>query len=354
MTATQEGRELGAPLAAHRIDTAALAKYLDARLPGFGSSCTVQQFRGGQSNPTYLVESQSGSYVLRKKPPGELLPSAHAVDREYRVIAALAGSTVPVPETYLLCRDESIIGQMFYLMAYVPGRVLADPRLPGCAPAERMAMYESMVSALGRLHALDYAAIGLSDFGRPSAYVARQVARWSAQYQASRLDEFPAMDQLIEWLPKLNPDDDQAALVHGDFRPGNVIFAAGDARLIAVLDWELSTIGHPLADLAYFLMPYRLESIGTTAGLRDIELESVGIPAEQHLLESYARSAGLGAVPEIDFYVAFAMFRLAAILAGVLRRGLEGNAADPRAIATGQAFKQVSASGWNILQRLAG
>ncbi len=353
MTAAQDGRDLDAPLAAHRIDTTALAQYLGARLPGFGDSCTVQQFRGGQSNPTYLVESQNGRYVLRKKPPGELLPSAHAVDREYRVISALAGSAVPVPATYLLCTDETVIGQMFYVMDYVAGRVIADPRLPGCVAAKRAVMYESMVGVLGSLHALDYAAIGLSDFGRPSAYVARQVARWSAQYDASKLDDFAAMDQLIEWLPKLNPDDDQAAIVHGDFRPGNVIFASDDSRVIAVLDWELSTIGHPLADLAYFLMPYRLESIGTTSGLEGADLRALGIPSEQALLETYARSAGLGSVPKMDFYVAFAMFRLAAILAGVLRRGVEGNAADPHAIATGQAFKKVSTSGWKILQRLA-
>ncbi|MDA0707138.1 MAG: phosphotransferase family protein, partial [Proteobacteria bacterium] len=289
----------------------------------------------------------------RKKPPGELLPSAHAIDREYRVISALANSAVPVPATYLLCVDENVIGQMFYIMDYVPGRVIADPRLPGCMPAERTAMYESMITALGNLHALDHAAIGLADFGRPSAYVARQVARWSKQYEASKLDDFAAMDKLIEWLPKLNPDDDQATIVHGDFRPGNVIFAADEARVIAVLDWELSTIGHPLADLAYFLMPYRLANIGTTNGLLDVDLQSLGIPSERMLLESYARSAQLSTVPDIDFHIAFAMFRLAAILAGVLRRGVDGNAADPRAIATGQAFKQIATSGWHILQRLA-
>ena len=354
MTVGRDGRELGAPLPAHRIDVAALAKYLGTRLPGFGDSCTVQQFRGGQSNPTYLVESRGRAYVLRKKPPGELLPSAHAVDREYRVISALAGSAVPVPATQLLCSDETVIGQMFYLMDYVPGRVIADPRLPGCTPAERSALYESMISALGHLHAIDYTAIGLADFGRPSAYVARQVARWSQQYQASQLDDVDAMDQLIEWLPKLNPGDDLATIVHGDFRPGNVIFAADETRVSAVLDWELATIGHPLADLAYFLMPYRLDSIGTTSGLKSVELPSLGIPSERALLECYARSAGLSAVPDIEFHLAFAMFRLAAILAGVLRRGVDGNAADPHAIATGQAFKQIANSGWQILQRLAG
>lgn len=341
-------------MAAHDIDPVVLANYLRAHIPGFGSTCTLQQFRGGQSNPTFLVETQGGSYVLRKQPPGELLPSAHAVDREYRVISALASSAVPVPDTYLLCSDASIIGQMFYVMDYVPGRVIADPRLPDCAPDERTAMYDSMITVIGTLHALDYQALGLADFGRPSAYVARQVARWSKQYEASRLDDVAAMDKLIEWLPQLNPADESSAIVHGDFRPGNVIFDTHEPRVNAVLDWELSTIGHPLADLGYFLMPYRLATIGTTGGLRGVDLQALGIPTEQALLESYARSAQLAAVPDMDFYVAFAMFRLAAILAGVLRRGVDGNAADPQAVATGQAFKQIATSAWDILRPLAG
>jgi aminoglycoside phosphotransferase (APT) family kinase protein len=338
----------------HGIDTVVLAEYLQARIPGFGASCTLQQFRGGQSNPTFKVATHDRSYVLRKQPPGELLPSAHAVDREYRVISALAGSAVPVPETYLLCSDRSIIGQMFYVMEYVPGRVIADPRLPDCAPDERAAMYDSMIRAIGTLHALDYQALGLADFGQPSAYVARQVARWSRQYAAAQLDAVAAMDELIEWLPRLNPGDESSAIVHGDFRPGNVIFDAVEPRVKAVLDWELATIGHPLADLAYFLMPYRLATIGTNSGLRGVDLPSLGIPTERALLQTYARSAHLDAVPEIDFYIAFAMFRLAAILAGVLRRGIDGNAADPQAIATGQAFKQVATSAWDILRPMTG
>lgn len=352
MTTAGHDHELGAPLAAHRIDTAALTKYLQARIAGFGDTCTIQQFRGGQSNPTYLLQAKGGNFVLRKKPPGELLESAHAVDREYRVLSALAGSTVPVPATRLLCTDETVIGQVFYVMDYVPGRVIADPRLPACTIAERGALYGAMIAAIGALHAVDYEAIGLADFGRPHDYVARQVARWSRQYEASRLDDVEAMEQLIAWLPALNPGDDSATIVHGDFRPGNLIFDAQQARVAAILDWELSTIGHPLADLGYFLMPYRLATIGTTNGLADADLQALGIPTEQALLEAYAHSANRASLPDIDFYIAFAMFRLAAILAGVLRRGVDGNAADPRAIETGRAFKYIAATARDILAGL--
>jgi aminoglycoside phosphotransferase (APT) family kinase protein len=352
VTATRHGHELAAPLAAHLFDTEVLAAWLSTRIPDFATICSIQQFRGGQSNPTFLLETNSRRYVLRKQPPGQLLPSAHAVDREYRVISALTGSAVPVPRTHVFCDDASVIGQVFYVMDYVPGRVIADPRLPDCTPLERAAMYDAMITAIGALHALDYCAIGLEDFGRPSNYVARQVARWSKQYEASRLDDDAAMEQLIAWLPKLNPAVDHASIVHGDFRPGNVIFDADEPRIVAVLDWELATIGHPLADLGYFLMPFRLATIGTTNGLQDVDVAALGIPDERALLESYASAAGLPEVPDIDFYIAFAMFRLAAILAGVLRRGVDGNAADPRAIATGKACKHIAASAWDILRRL--
>jgi len=358
MTATRDGRELGPPLEAHRFDEAALADYLAQHIPEIGGGCRIQQFLGGQSNPTFLIETQSGSYVLRKKPPGELLPSAHAVDREFRVTSALTDTAVPVARTHILCEDESIIGQMFYLMDYVPGRIFADPRLPGCAPAERTTMYGSLVEVIAALHAVDYRAAGLEDFGRPSGYVARQVTRWSKQYAASKLDDFEPMDKLIEWLSEHNPEDEQSSIVHGDYRPGNVIFDNKDARVAAVLDWELSTIGHPLADLGYFLMPYHLDAETSTNGMKGLDngikgldLGSLGIPSERALLESYAKSAHLEDVPNIDFYVAFSMFRLAAILAGVLRRGIEGNAADPRAIERGQTFKQFATSGWAIASK---
>ena len=352
MTEARDGRELGAPLDAHRLDEATLSTFLTDNIPGFSGEFTIQQFLGGQSNPTYLIEAGSGNYVLRKKPPGELLPSAHAVDREFRVTSALINTAVPVAQTYALCEDESIIGQMFYVMDYVPGRVIADPALPNCGADERNAMYRSMVEILGALHAIDYRAVGLEDFGRPSGYIARQVARWSKQYEASKLEDFEPMDRLIEILPRLDPADERSAVVHGDYRPGNVIFDNELPRVVSVLDWELSTIGHPFADLGYFLMAFHLDSGSAISGLQGLDIESLGIPTQQLLLEEYARSAGPDGVPDIDYYIAFSMFRLAAILAGVLKRGVTGNAADPRAIERGQTFKQVASSGWEILSKI--
>lgn len=349
MSARDDGRELGPPLEAHRFDETKLASYLAAHIPEFGSNCTVRQFLGGQSNPTFLVESGASTYVLRKKPPGKLLPSAHAVDREYRVISALAGSEVPVPATHLLCADEDVIGQTFYVMDYVPGRVFTDLTMPGCARDERAAMYHSAVGVLGRLHSVDYVAAGLDDFGRPSAYVARQVARWSQQYEASKVAECPDMDRLIEWLPGNNPDDERASIVHGDYRPGNLIYAPAAPEVAAVLDWELATIGHPLADLGYFLMPFRLDAGTSIGGLAGRDLDTLGIPSQQDLLATYADSAGSDAPPNVDFYIVFSMFRLAAILAGVLRRGLDGNAADPRAIEQGRTFRQLASAACAII-----
>ena len=352
MMSTRDGRELGVPLDAHQFDEAALTAYLAGHVPGFHGDCTIQQFLGGQSNPTFLIEDPSGSYVLRKKPPGQLLPSAHAVDREYRVISALADTAVPVPTTFVLCDDDSVIGQMFYVMDYVPGRVITDRELPGYAPAERTAMFHSLAEVLGRLHAVDYRSVGLADFGKPLAYVARQATRWTKQYEASRVEEFAPMDNVIAWLSENNPDDEQASIVHGDYRPGNVIFHNDEPAVAAVLDWELSTIGHPLADLGYFLSPYRMDAGTSSFGIRDLDLDALGIPPEAALLETYARAAGRDSVPNIDFYIVFSMFRLAAILAGVMRRGLDGNAADPRAVERGQTYKYIAENAWAIAQKL--
>ena len=347
MTDDLDGRDLGAPLAAHQIDEVALAKYLAKHIPDFGDTCTVQQFRGGQSNPTFLLQADGDSYVLRKKPPGELLPSAHAVDREFRVIAALDDSDVPVPKALHLCEDESVIGQMFYVMDYVAGRVFSDITLPDCTTDERTTAYLSSASVLGRLHAVDYQAVGLESFGKPDSYVARQVARWSRQYELSKTEDCKAMDELIAWLPANDPGDNRSAIVHGDYRPGNLIFSNHDASVAAVLDWELSTIGHPLADLGYFLLPYHLDENLRGHSLRGVDLGMLGIPAEQVLLDTY--KAGGHQVGNIDYYIVFSMFRLAAILAGVLRRGIDGNASDPSAIERGRAYSLFAQSALKIL-----
>jgi aminoglycoside phosphotransferase (APT) family kinase protein len=336
--AVADNRELGAPPEALRIDTARLDDYLREHIAGYEGGGNVQQFLGGQSNPTYLVEDASGTYVLRKKPPGKLLPSAHAVDREYRVVSALAGTGVPVPRARVLCDDDSVIGQMFYVMDYVPGRVFTGREMPDCSPADVTAMFESMAGVLGKLHAVNYEAVGLGDYGRPAAYVQRQIVRWSKQYEASKIEECAAMDDVIAWLSTSIPPDDRASLVHGDYRPGNVIFANDSPNVAAVLDWELSTIGHPLADVGYFLMPYRLDAASFPWGIQGLDLDAIGIPPEGALLEAYAQRARADEVPAIDFYIVFAMFRLAAILAGVLRRGLDGNASDPRAVEQGRAY----------------
>jgi aminoglycoside phosphotransferase (APT) family kinase protein len=337
-----DNRELGTPADAHKLNQAVLDDYLRAHIDGYHGGGNLKQFLGGQSNPTYLIEDASGSYVLRKKPPGRLLPSAHAVDREYRVISALASSGVPVPRTRLLCDDDSVIGQMFYVMDYVPGRVFAGRDMPDCSATEVTAMFGSMARVLGTLHSVDYIAAGLDDFGKPVAYVERQVARWSAQYDASKVEDCEPMDRVIEWLTANNPGDERAALVHGDYRPGNLIFASDSPDVVAVLDWELSTIGHPLADLGYFLMPHRLDAAATPFGLRGLDLEALGIPDEQDLVHAYQDSAGLDQTPDVDYYIVFAMFRLAAILAGVLKRGLDGNASDPRAVERGRSYSSLA------------
>ncbi len=347
MTSDSDSRDLGAPLAAHQLDERTLAKYLAKHIPDFGDTCTVQQFRGGQSNPTFLLQADGNSYVLRKKPPGELLPSAHAVDREFRVIAALNDSDVPVPKALHLCEDDSVIGQMFYVMNYVAGRVFSNITLPDCTPEERTSAYLSSASVLSKLHAVDYRAIGLESFGKPDSYVARQVARWSKQYALSKTEDCKAMDELIAWLPANDPEDKRSAIVHGDYRPGNLIFRNDDTSVAAVLDWELSTIGHPLADLGYFLLPFHLNENLRGHSLRGVDLSVLGIPTEQVLLDTY--SANGHKVSNIEYYIVFSMFRLAAILAGVLRRGIDGNASDPSAIERGRAYSLFAQSALELI-----
>ena len=347
------GANPGAELVAtvHSFDTAALAAYLRANVDDFTGDLVVEQFQGGQSNPTYRVTAGERRYVLRRKPPGQLLPSAHAVDREFRVMSALAGTDVPVAKTYALCEDAAVIGTVFYVMEYVEGRVLWDPALPGMTPPQRAAHYDELNRVIAALHRIDYRAAGLDGYGKPGSYVERQVARWSKQYQASAGDRIRAMDRLIDWLPRHVPGGDETAIVHGDYRLDNVIFHPTEPRVLAVLDWELSTLGHPLSDFAYQVMAWRLTP-QQFRGLKGCDFAALGIPTEDEYVAAYCRRTGRGAIPDWDVYLIFNMFRIAAILHGVLSRALQGNAASQNAIETGSRARLVAATAWEMAQRI--
>lgn len=338
----------------HRFDETKLLDHLRPRIPELGADATVRQFAGGQSNPTFLIEGGDARLVLRKKPPGKLLPSAHAVEREYRVMRALADTDVPVPPCRLLCEDPSIIGTPFFVMDHVPGRVFADPSLPGLSPEARAAVYLDVADTLARLHRVDPAAVGLSDFGKPSGYVARQVDRWSRQYRAAQTTEIPEMERLMTWLGQRRPDDERPTIAHGDFRLGNLLLHPTEPRVVAVLDWELSTLGHPLADLAYCSLSYHLpHQAGELMGLLGTDLAALGIPDEARFVARYAEASGRGGIDmgEHRFFVAFSLFRLAAIAQGVYRRGLDGNASDAKAAFYGEAAKALAAVGWGLAAR---
>ena len=327
-----ETTEPGARLA---IDVAALERWMAEHLPERAGPLDVRQFRSGQSNPTYRVESPGGPMVLRRKPPGELLPSAHAVEREYRVMAALGGQGYPVPPMLALCEDRGVIGTEFYLMGHVEGRVFFDTGLRELAPADRRAAYEDLIDRLAELHRIDPAAAGLGDFGRPSGYVARQVRRWSEQYRKTETGTIPEMDRLIDWLPgAVGRLPDESCLVHGDYRLDNVMFAPDAPRIVAVLDWELSTLGHPLADLGYLLMTWTFPA-GLRYGMADMDRGALNIPTLEEAAERYAERTGRGALPDLDLLLAFNIFRIAAILQGVYHRGLRGNAASDEALSMG-------------------
>jgi aminoglycoside phosphotransferase (APT) family kinase protein len=332
----------------HRFDETALVRHLRGRLPGFDGKIVVRQFQGGQSNPTFHLATPAGNYVLRKKPPGKLLPSAHAVDREFQVMKALEGSGVPVPRMRLLCEDDGVIGQMFFVMDHVQGRVFNDRLLPGCTKAERAALYDETARVLATLHKVDYRAVGLERFGKPQGYIARQVSRWARQYEASKVEENPAMDNLVKWLEGNLPATDEESIVHGDYRIGNLIFHPTESRVVAVLDWELATLGHPLSDLGYCCISWHSPP-GEALGLSGTNYRELGIPDEAGFLAAYKAHGGRP-LEHWDFFLIFSLFRSAAIRAGVYRRALDGNAADARGREIGGAYRALAETGWALVR----
>ena len=332
-----------------RFDPARLEAYLHEHLKGFAGPMTVSQFKGGQSNPTYLVETPQRSYVLRRKPPGKLLPSAHAVDREYRVIAALGAQNFPVAEAVLYCADESIVGTAFFLMSHVDGRVIWEPQMPASNPTERAQVYDAMNSTLARLHSFEPAAIGLGDYGRGENYVARQVERWSKQYRASETEKIEDMERLIAWLPAHLPPPQPSRLVHGDYRLDNIILAPTEPRIAAVLDWELSTLGDPLADFSYHLMQWSMPpSEAGTGSLAGADLARLGIPSIDAYVDMYVARTGLDPRPHLATYSAYNFFRIAAILQGIVGRVRDGTATSAHAAARAELVRPLAVKAWEF------
>jgi aminoglycoside phosphotransferase (APT) family kinase protein len=326
---------------AHQFDIEALESYLREHLEGFTSPVQIRQFKGGQSNPTFWLGRGDRQMVLRKKPPGKLLPSAHAVEREYRVMEALQQTDVPVPRVHLLCEDESVIGTPFFVMDYVQGRLFWNVQLPELEPNERRAVYDELARVLAAIHSVDYEAVGLGDFGKVGGYVARQVSRWTKQYQASRTDDIAPMEALIQWLPEHVPENDETSLTHGDYRLDNLMFDPTEPRAIGLVDWELSTLGHPLSDLAYVCMLYHVTLPGI-GGLKDVDFQATGIPSEQEFVERYRQLTGRESIPHWPYFKAFSLFRLAAILQGVYKRSLQGNASSEDARTYGSAVRTLA------------
>jgi len=333
------------------LDGARLEAFLASRLPDFKGPLGVRQFKGGQSNPTYLIETSTRRYVLRRKPPGKLLPSAHAVDREFRVIGALHAQRFPVAEPVLYCDDAGVVGTPFYLMAHVAGRVVWEPQMPDAKPSERAAVYDAMNATLARLHSFDPAALGLSDFGRGENYVARQVERWSKQYRASETGKVEEMEWLIAWLPAHLPPPAPVRLVHGDYRLDNIILSPSQPTILAVLDWELSTLGDPLADLAYHLMQWDMPPSETGAGTGTLighDLGRLGIPSRLEYVEAYMRRTGLDPRPHLPVYLAYNFFRLAAILQGIVGRVRDGTATSENAAAMAPLVAPLAVKAWQF------
>lgn len=332
-----------------RLSMEALAHYLQTQGLAGNGPLTLSPLLGGQSNPTFRLSAGDCHYVLRKKPPGQLIASAHAIDREYRVMKALQNSDVPVPRMYAYCEDESIVGTPFYLMEFLDGHVLVDQSLPGMEPTQRGAVYREMSRVIAALHRVDYGAAGLASYGKPGNYFGRQITRWSRQCRESTLPVNEAMQKLIEWLPEHIPAGDETTLVHGDYRLDNLVFHPSEARVIGVLDWELSTLGHPLADLSYQCMAWRIPP-ALWRGIAGLDLAALGIPSEAEYVAMYAKATGRDPAEHWEFYLAYNLFRMAAILHGIAQRAADGNAAADDAVETGRKAGPLAELGWQCAQ----
>ena len=336
-----------------RFDVDALEIWMRSNVEDFAGPLTVEQFKGGQSNPTFKLVTPTRNYVMRSKPgpAAKLLPSAHAVEREYRVLSALAGTDVPVARVYGLCEDEAVLGRAFYIMDCVDGRVLWDQSLPGMSNAERAAIYDEMNRVIAALHTVDVAKVGLSEFGKPGNYFARQIGRWSKQYQLSETEKIEEMDQLIAWLPQHIPASDETSIVHGDYRLDNMIFDRDRPRVLAVLDWELSTLGHPLADFSYHCMSWHIPP-GQFRGIGGLDLAALGIPDEKAYIRRYCERTGRGEIGDWDFYLAYNCLRLAGILQGIVKRALDGTASSPQALEQGKRVRPLAQIAWAFAQKV--
>ena len=334
---------------AHKFDEQALEQYLQTHVQGFAGPIEIKQFEGGQSNPTFQLITPSQRYVLRKQPPGELLPSAHQVDREYRVMHGLWETDVPVPKMFCLCEDPQIIGTKFYVMEMVEGRLLTETRIPSVSKEDRRAIYLDLARVMALLHGVDPSAVGLEGFGRPGNYYARQIGRWSKQYIASQTEDLPAMNKLMDWLPQNMPSDAGSVIVHGDYRLGNVLIHPTEPKIVAVLDWELSTLGDGLADLGYLCQDYHGDAYDDE-GLAGADLKALNIPTEAEFLAEYCKHAGRDSIENWHFYLIYNMFRSAGIIQGVYKRGLDGNASSAKALEYADAARLRSERGWALVE----
>ena len=349
-TAAPEFTGVGETPAHLQFDAGALEKYLSAHMPACKGPFTIEKFKGGQSNPTYLLTTPTAKYVLRRKPPGKLLPSAHAVEREYAAMTALHAQGFPAPRTHVLCEDPDVIGTPFFVMDFVEGRIFWDAGLPEVEKEERRPIYTALIDTLADLHMIDYKKAGLENFGKTGNYFERQISRWSKQYKAGETDDIPEMNRLIEWLPGAIPTDDATSIVHGDFRLDNVIMHPTEPKPLAVLDWELSTLGHPLADFTYFLMVWFFPR-EVRGGLANRDLAAEGLPSIEEVTEHYCARTGRETVADVDFCLAYNLFRLAAIIQGVYARSLQGNASSPEAAKTGAQVRPLATLGWMFAQK---